>query len=212
MQNNHFFEKHFKLVFLCLYALLLLFIWRYWPYISDDSLISFRYVQRFVSGHGLTWSSGSPVEGYSNLLWIICLLVPAWFGLNLVWSAQILGLIFCLATLWQIMCFARRYVDALYAGFSGLLYTSNITVVLWATGGLEQPLLGFLLTLGLCRITDFLANEHHCNASLWQSSWPWGLLCWVRPDMPFLVAVFALFLGFSHSNRDVKSAFILMIK
>ena len=43
----------------------------YYPFISDDSLISLRYAQRLVEGKGLTWTAGHPVEGYSNLLWVL---------------------------------------------------------------------------------------------------------------------------------------------
>ena len=44
----------------------------------DDAFISLRYSQRLLEGHGLTWTDGPPVEGYSNLLWVLgCALLGA---------------------------------------------------------------------------------------------------------------------------------------
>lgn len=41
------------------------------PYMADDSLIVARYAERLIEGHGLTWTDGERVEGYSNLLWTV---------------------------------------------------------------------------------------------------------------------------------------------
>ena len=53
------------------FALLVLHALQYWPFLSDDALISLRYADRLLAGHGLTWTEGAAVEGYSNLLWIL---------------------------------------------------------------------------------------------------------------------------------------------
>ena len=37
----------------------------------DDAYISFRYAQNLLDGHGLVFNPGDPVEGYSNLLWVL---------------------------------------------------------------------------------------------------------------------------------------------
>src|ERR1700757_5119963 len=41
------------------------------PFITDDAFISLRYSQRLLKGHGLTWNDLRPVEGYTNLLWVL---------------------------------------------------------------------------------------------------------------------------------------------
>jgi arabinofuranosyltransferase len=46
-------------------AILFLNAVHYLPFLSDDSLISLRYAHRLLDGHGLTWTEGRPVEGYS---------------------------------------------------------------------------------------------------------------------------------------------------
>src|SRR5690242_14846397 len=45
--------------------------WYFLPNYVDDSFISYRYSERFLQGHGLTWNDHEYVEGYSNLLWVL---------------------------------------------------------------------------------------------------------------------------------------------
>jgi arabinofuranosyltransferase len=50
----------------------LLAVRHYW-FVIDDAFISFRYARNLVEGHGLRYNLGShtPVEGYSNFLWVL---------------------------------------------------------------------------------------------------------------------------------------------
>ena len=43
----------------------------YWDWVEDDAFISLRYAQNFVDGSGLVFNLGEPVEGYSNLAWVL---------------------------------------------------------------------------------------------------------------------------------------------
>jgi hypothetical protein len=47
-------------------------IWRF-AFVCDDAYISFRYSRHVAEGHGLVYnlSESPPVEGYSNLLWVL---------------------------------------------------------------------------------------------------------------------------------------------
>ena len=72
-------------------TLLALHALRYMPFIADDSLISLRYSQRLLEGHGLTWTEGKPVEGYSNLLWILLVSGLGLLGTDPIVSARLLG-------------------------------------------------------------------------------------------------------------------------
>ena len=43
----------------------------------DDAMISMRYARNLATGAGLVWNSGeAPVEGYSNFLWTLWMVVP----------------------------------------------------------------------------------------------------------------------------------------
>ena len=38
----------------------------------DDAMISMRYAKNLAEGHGLVWNpGGTPVEGYTNPLWVV---------------------------------------------------------------------------------------------------------------------------------------------
>ena len=67
--------------------------WQYLPFIEDDAFISLRYARRLLDGHGLTWTDGRPVEGYSNLLWILLVSASGLFGADLVLTARVLGVV-----------------------------------------------------------------------------------------------------------------------
>ena len=72
-------------------GLLLLHARYYFPFLSDDALISLRYARRLLQGHGLSWTDGRPVEGYSNLLWILLVALLGLCRVDLVDAARILG-------------------------------------------------------------------------------------------------------------------------
>lgn len=43
-----------------------------WKFTVDDAYITFRYALHMAQGHGIVWNVGeSPVEGYSNFLWVL---------------------------------------------------------------------------------------------------------------------------------------------
>src|SRR2546428_3980644 len=69
---------------LLVFALLAYHVHLYRDYLTDDALISLRYARRLLEGHGLTWSEGPRVEGYSNLLWTLLVALPGAFGFDLI--------------------------------------------------------------------------------------------------------------------------------
>ena len=60
----------------------------------DDSFISFRYAENLAGGHGPVYNPGDPpVEGYSNLLWVLALAALSAMGLGTVVAAKWLGIL-----------------------------------------------------------------------------------------------------------------------
>jgi hypothetical protein len=52
-----------------------------WHTVFDDAFISFRYARNLAEGFGITWNaSGTPVEGYTNFLLVVCLAPFIWLG------------------------------------------------------------------------------------------------------------------------------------
>ena len=69
-------------------------IYHFWPFMADDGIISLRYSQRLIEGHGLTWNDMRPaVEGYTNLLWVLICAGLGALGMNLETAAHLLGIV-----------------------------------------------------------------------------------------------------------------------
>lgn len=119
----------------------------FWPFVTDDAYITFRYAERLLAGEGLTFNPGDRVEGFSNPLWLFLLAGTKYvFGGDIINWARGLGLFFAAGTLlalwWTVGSF-RAFALALAL----LLVTPGFQV--YASLGMEVPLLMFLLMLGV---------------------------------------------------------------
>jgi arabinofuranosyltransferase len=138
-------------------------IWQAWTmrFVQDDAYISFRYAENLVRGHGLVWNVGERVEGYTNFLWTLLLVIPHAIGWDVESFAIGLGLVLFTATL------AVFY--ALTAGLTGSWITATAatltlgafpTFAAFATGGLETQLQAFLVVVTLSVvIREIRAND-----------------------------------------------------
>ncbi len=108
-------------------------------YQPDDAYITFRYAENLAAGQGLVFNAAAPpVEGYSNLSWILLLAGLARLHLDLpLWAAE-LGRALSLLNLVLVYALARtitgRRLGALAAP---ALLALTAPYALWARGGLE---------------------------------------------------------------------------
>ncbi|MBX3461608.1 MAG: hypothetical protein KF830_00415 [Planctomycetes bacterium] len=168
-----------------------------WPFVSDDAFVSLRYAERLLHGHGLTWTDGERVEGYSNLAWVLASAALGALGLDLVAAARLLGAA-CTAGALLLLARAQRPHDArtaCLAALAPLLVATSQPVLAWTLGGLEGPMLLLWLAWGfgaLGRAPDLAAAGPR---ALLGPGVPFALACWTRPDSPLWVAGIALGLG-----------------
>lgn len=160
----------------------------YFPFISDDALISLRYSRRFAQGLGLTWTDGERVEGYTNLLWVLLNGACSAVGFDLVWSARVLD---TLGVLFALLCASvvpRPLAISPVRALSGGLFCAFASpLAVWAVGGLEQGFLAGMLAgafVALARI-DYAGapSQRACfvaGAFL-------GAVAWLRADGLVLV-------------------------
>jgi len=148
--------------------------WHYRGFFVDDAFISLRYAERLATGHGLTWTDGERVEGYSNLLWVLGCAALLRVGIGGVLAARILGVASSLATLAAV---SWRY-RGLPALFACLVLAIGLPLPSWSMGGLEAPLVAAELAWGLA-----LALDGDARATIF-----FALLCATRPDGALLVA------------------------
>lgn len=117
-------------------------------FLQDDAFISFRYAHNLVSGAGLVFNPGEPVEGYTNFLWT--LLVSAAMALGIepsafAFSAGLLSFVVSLAASYRL---ARTLLPTGPGALAAVcLLGTNYTFSCYATGGLETSLQAALLAL-----------------------------------------------------------------
>lgn len=160
------------------------------PFFVDDAFISLRYVQRLLEGHGLTWTDGDRVEGYSNLLWVLACAALGALGIDLMLAARALGTAGSVAALCAVVAAAppRSRSDALPALAGALAFALSGTVAIWTIGGLEQPLLVGLLGWAWVLIFPILDPVERGRERWLAPGVLLALVCLTRPDGALLVA------------------------
>ena len=167
----------------------------YYPFISDDALISLRYVERFLGGHGLTWTEGHPVEGYSNLLWILLVACLGFLGFDLIDASRILGILgMCVVQLLLVKYSLRKheFSKIWFPLIVALLFFSLAApIAVWSIGGLEQPLYGALIAISIFLVLILIDLTEVNKTELIYLTLSLGLLCITRPDGPIFTVLSA---------------------
>ena len=185
-------------------AALFVHVRRYPVLTYDDAFISLRYAQRLLEGHGLTWTDGPPVEGYSNLLWVLgCALLGA-LGVDLQHTPLILGATSAIAIVAAVVYAFRpgSWRESLPA-FAGAMFMALAgPIALWAVAGLEGCLVGALLAWSLVLLRPLVDGETSGCKSALRPGIPLALLCLTRPDGPLLTVAVCAFLLLRARSRD----------
>jgi hypothetical protein len=193
---------------------LLLGVRRYYPFLSDDALISLRYADRLLQGHGLTWSDGQRVEGYSDLLWVLACAALGALGFDLVDAARIAGIAGAIVA---IAAMAHFFAPRARGGFIAAAYGSLALglagpLAVWAIGGLEQPMLAGLLALGITRTWGLLEQDTPRLRDALVTGALLGLLALVRPDGAlFPVAIASAAMAVRVSERRGVRPFVWLV-
>lgn len=155
----------------------------YLPFIADDALISLRYAERLLDGHGLTWNDGERVEGYSNLLWVLMCAGLGALGIDLVVAARMLGFICHAAALAAIAwAFAPAALTGVLPALAGTLVIALAApIAVWTIGGLETPLVAALFAWAIATALRLLRPEAVARDA-YVPSLLLGLLSITRPD------------------------------
>lgn len=117
------------------------------PFVPDDSFISYRYAANLAGGSGLRFNpTDSPVEGYSNFLWILLLAAAARLGVTLEAAGVILGAVcgaLAIGLLWAIL--RRRGRTSWHLALPVVLMALAAPLVLYSVSGMETALFALLL-------------------------------------------------------------------
>ncbi len=122
----------------------------------DDAAISFAYARNLWLGNGLIAQvNASPVEGFSNPLWVLILSPVTWLS-DVVLSTKLLALTFVATAAYRISSVARKATNSVFGWVAGLLLVLQPSVTIWAQSGLENSLtllLGVELLVRLMRLS-----------------------------------------------------------
>ena len=166
----------------------------YYPFLADDALISLRYAKRLAAGLGLTWDSYQPVEGYTNLLWVLLCAALGWLGLDWIFVLRLLGGLSAFALVAALVYAVKP--RGLFAGLAaillGVLAACSGPLVVWSIGGLEEILVGASLTWALVLTLPLLSRERPKARAWLPASLALLILTLTRADGALSVAVIAV--------------------
>ena len=122
-------------------------------FIQDDAYTVFRYVKNFLSGNGLVFNPGERVQGYTDFLWVLFLIVGGRY-FNLPALAQTLSITFGSVFLLALPYFAflvlkeekGKPADLLLILLPSFVFAFNADFVYWSVSGMETPLYLLLFT------------------------------------------------------------------
>ncbi|MBI2786128.1 MAG: protein LphB [Legionella longbeachae] len=197
------------LLFIYLFVLQILTIW---PFTIDDMYISLRYAKHWAEGNGLLWNlHSSPVEGYSNFIFVVLGAFTLLIKGNPVFVLKITGLLgifftCCFIYLISRFWFPRR--ESVLPSLGLLLYKGQI---IWATSGLETAFYEALIS----------GSVYFCLRAIGYQSFPGArkksqngyfifagvflsLAGLTRPEAPVLMILFFLLICWDRPKEDLK--------
>lgn len=117
-------------------------------WLGDDAYITFRVIDNFIGGHGLTFNPDERVQAYTHPLWMLLLSAAYAVTSDLFFTTLMVSYALCVLALITVF----RYLHSAWrsALFLGLLLTSKAFID-YTSSGLEYPLSFLLLALFYCR-------------------------------------------------------------
>jgi arabinofuranosyltransferase len=119
----------------------------YNAWLSDDAYITFRTVDNFSNGYGLTWNTAERVQAYTHPLWFFLLAAGYFITGEIYFTTLFLSIAVSVLAL---LLFAWRLAPTVGTAVLGIaLLTFSHAFIDYTTSGLENPLTHLLLVLFL---------------------------------------------------------------
>ncbi len=186
-------------------------------WIIDDAGISYTYARNLAEGNGLVAQPGAePVEGFTNLLWVLLLALPMRLGFfDTVSTPKVISGLMVLVGYVAMAAVARRLADRwVWLCFTSLSITSLSTgFVAWTMSGLENGLYALLVALLVLGVV--VATAHSSTRS--ESGVVLGLavllLFVTRPDGILYLPLFPVLLALAlrENRRRAALAYTLVV-
>ncbi|MEM8889295.1 MAG: hypothetical protein AAGD28_15060 [Bacteroidota bacterium] len=182
-------------------ALLLLVLYKT-AWLSDDAFITYRYLDNFIQGEGLTFNKGHRVQAYTHPLWLFIHL-PLYFLFDNIYYVGLI--ISCLFSLLAIYFFLNSLALKEPKIYALLLIISSTAFIDFSSSGLENPLTHILLISISIR---FLSEDNSPIKSLYISLIA-ALMVLNRMDS--ILLILPLLLMHAWANWEKRRIFYLLI-
>ena len=192
--------KNPQFILLLLYTFILLrTAWN-----CDDAYITFRTIDNFVNGYGLTWNIAERVQAYTNPLWMFLLTGFYFFSHEIYFTSLFISITISLIVFY-ILIF-KCPVNNLSGVLAALILIFSKAFVDYSTSGLENPLTNLIIILFFLTL---LKKEIRPQTILVLSCLA-GLGCFNRIDTILIFFPALLYAAFKLNNYR-KAVFILII-
>ena len=114
-------------------------------WLSDDSYITFRTVDNFVHGYGLTWNIDERVQTYTHPLWMFLISAVYFCTHEIYYSVLFLSLTLSFVAVGIFAVYIARSLPMAVMGIA--LLAASKSYVDYSTSGLENPLTHLLIIL-----------------------------------------------------------------
>jgi len=128
----------------------------YFNFTQDDAFISFRYAANFLNDHGLVYNVGERVEGYTNFLWTILMILGRLSGIDFVIFSKVVGTLCGLGTIGLTFGLGRHLFVGMsaptrnfLAGLASLVLGATLSFAYWGVAGLETAAFALMVTASL---------------------------------------------------------------
>src|SRR3990172_3650185 len=130
---------HVPLIFL---YLIIIFIT---AWLSDDTYITFRTIDNFINGYGLTWNIGERVQAFTHPLWMFTLAAFQFITREVYFTSVFLSIIISFLAFYILI--RKLSASTENAILVGLILIFSKAFVDYSTSGLENPLTHLLIVL-----------------------------------------------------------------
>lgn len=161
-------------------------------YVQDDAFITFRYARMAAQGHGLVLNPGDRVEGYTNFLWTLIMVIPEKAGWDTPTFAIVVTLVLMVAAIFTSYRFATLVLgDRPKALLATAVLVANMSFVGYGSGGLETMLQTLLVMVIATLLVEPVGRGAHTARRLGAGVVA-GVALLVRMDSAVLIGAWFL--------------------
>ena len=114
-------------------------------WLSDDSYITFRTIDNFIKGYGLTWNIGERVQAYTHPLWMFLLSGFYFITSEIYYTSTIISILISVCAVWLLLY--KLSESIINSTLAALILILSKAFIDFSTSGLENPLTHLLIVL-----------------------------------------------------------------